>query len=95
MTDAETPEAGDAAEPEFTREELKLALRAFHKRLRLTRLDDESKIGGGAMSGGKRSGVVAIAPPDQFPPAVWEELVKKGKLKNAGHGLYESLCFQG
>jgi hypothetical protein len=44
-----------------TREELKLALKAFNKRLRLTRLDDESKLGGGAMTGGSKSGVVAAA----------------------------------
>lgn len=92
MSDFET---SASTEPEFTREELKLALKAFHKRLRLTRLDDESKIGRGPMSGGKDSGVVAISPPSQFPPAIWDELVRKGKLKHAGHGLYESLVFQG
>ena len=72
-----------------TPEELKLALKAFNKRLRLTRLDDESKIGGGSMSGGSKSGVVAISPPNQFPQSMWDELVKKGKLKYVGHGLYE------
>ena len=41
------------------------------------------------MSGGGRSGVVAISPPDQFPREVWEELAKQGKLKHAGGGLYE------
>jgi hypothetical protein len=78
-------------EPEsaFTREELKAALKAFNKRLRLTRLDDESKIGGGAMSSGKQSGVVAIRPPVQFPDEIWDELVKQGKLRYAGQGLYE------
>ena len=25
------------------------------------------------MSSGRQSGIVAITPPDQFPPAVWEE----------------------
>ena len=89
------PETNDTPEPEFTREELKLALKAFHKRLRLTRLDDESQIGRGPMSGGKASGVVAISPPDQFPPAIWDALVKKGKLKASGRGRYASLVFQG
>jgi hypothetical protein len=74
-----------------TREELKLALKAFNKRLRLTRLDDESKLGGGAMTGGSKSGVVAISPPHQFPQAMWDELVKQGKLKYVGHGLYEPI----
>ena len=93
MSDSETPET--PPETEFTREELKLALKAFHKRLRLTKLDDESQLGRGAMTSGKNSGVCAISPPGQFPAAIWQALVEKGKLKYAGHGLYESLVFQG
>ncbi len=69
-------------------QELKLALKAFKKRLKLTRLDAESKLGVGPMSSGPGWGVVAIMPPDQYPRAVWEELVKQGKLKNASHGMY-------
>ena len=84
MAESETPPPSSP-----TREELKMALKAFNKRLRLTRLDDESKIGGGAMSGGGKSGVVAISPPNQFPQSMWDELVKQGKLKYVGHGLYE------
>jgi len=71
-------------------QELKSALKAFRKRLKATRLDDESKLGGhGAMTGGRRSGVVGISPPRDFPQAVWDELVKQGQLKYVGHGLYE------
>ena len=70
-------------------EELKLALKAFRKRLRLTQLDDESRLGVGPMSGGRGSGIVAVTPPNQFPKAVWEELARQGKLKPAGHGMYE------
>ncbi len=70
-------------------EELKKAFKAFKKRLKLTRLDAESSLGGGPMSSGRDSGIVAITPPDQFSPAVWEELVRQGKLKRAGHGTYE------
>ena len=33
--------------------------------------------------------IVAITPPGQFPDAVWDELVRQGKLKHAGHGTYE------
>ena len=72
-----------------SREELQLALNAFRKRLRLTRLDDESRLGYGPMSGGGKSGVVAITPPNQFRKEVWQELAKQGKLKYTGHGLYE------
>jgi hypothetical protein len=69
-------------------QELKMALKAFKKRLKLTRLDDESKVGRSPMSGGQGSGVVGITPPDQYPEAVWEELVKQGHLKHCGQGLY-------
>ena len=75
----------------FSPEELKLALKAFNKRLRLNRLDDESRLGHGAMTSGGKSGIVAISPPHQFPKAMWEELVKQGKLKYVGHGLYEPI----
>jgi hypothetical protein len=69
-------------------DDLKRALKAFKKRLKLTRLDAESKVGHGPMSGGAGWGVTAIAPPREFPPSVWEELVQHGKLKREGQGLY-------
>ena len=75
----------------FTKEELKRAMKAFKKRLKLTRLDDESRLGYGPMSGGGGSSVVAITPPNQYPTAVWEERVRQGKLKHAGHGTYEQV----
>ena len=71
--------------------ELKRAMQAFKKRLKLTQLDAESNLGGGHLSGGKASGIVAISPPDQFPSEVWEELVKHGRLRAAGQGMYEML----
>jgi hypothetical protein len=70
-------------------QQLKKALKAFKKRLKLTRLEDESKLGGGPMSKGGGSGIVAIQPPHEYPKQVWDELVKQGRLKYAGHGLYE------
>jgi hypothetical protein len=70
-------------------QELKAALKAFKKRLKLTCLDDQSRIGVGPMSSGRPSGIVAITPPDQYPAAVWEELVRQGKLRRAGSGMYE------
>jgi hypothetical protein len=69
-------------------QELKQALKAFRKRLKLTRLDAESSLGGGPLSG-RKSQIVAITPPNQFPQVVWDELVRQGKLKKAGHGTYE------
>lgn len=71
-----------------TPQELKAALKAFKKRLKLTRLDAESNIAGGPLSSGASSGIVAITPPDQYPRAVWDELVKQGRMKYAGQGMY-------
>lgn len=71
--------------------QLKAAMKAFKKRLKLTRLDDESRLGHGAMSSGGRSGIVAIPAPNQYPQAVWDELTNQGKIRRAGGGLYE-LC---
>jgi hypothetical protein len=64
-------------------------MKAFKKRLKLTRLDDESRLGHGPMSSGGRSGIVAIPPPARYPQAVWDELVRQGRLRRAGQGLYE------
>lgn len=72
-----------------SREELKAAFKAFKKRLKLTQLDEESNIGGGPLSGGRRSGIVAITPPGQFSQAVWDELARQGKIKKAGSGTFE------
>ena len=69
-------------------EVLKAALKAFKKRLKLTQLDDASRIGRGPMSSGQKSTIDGITPPDQYPRSVWEELVKQGRLKHASHGMY-------
>jgi len=83
------PNSETASTPEPpSKEELRLAMKAFRKRLKLTRLDDESRMGYGPMSSGQQSGVVAITPPDQFSKAIWRELANQGKLKYDGRGLY-------
>jgi hypothetical protein len=69
--------------------ELKHALHAFKRRLKLMRQEEESSLGRGPLSGGKRSTIVAIVPPNQFPWPVWDALVEQGKLLYSGHGLYE------
>ncbi len=69
-------------------EVLKSAYNAFKKRWKLTRLDYDSRIGRGPLSAGQKSSIVGIAGPREFPRAVWEELVKQGRLKHAGAGLY-------
>jgi len=75
--------------PELTPQYLKQAMKAFKKRLKLTRLDDESGLGGGPFSGGRASGIVAIQPPNQYPREVWDKLVELGRLRHVGGGLYE------
>ena len=73
---------------DFSPETLKQALKAFKKRLKLTSLDEDSRLGRGPCSGG-HAGVCAVQPPSQFSPAVWDELCRQGKLRSSGHGLYE------
>lgn len=74
-----------------TSEELKHAMKAFRKRLKLMILDEESKLGrtGNPMSGGRKSQIRAIMPPREHSKQVWDELVKQGKLKSAGGSFYE------
>jgi hypothetical protein len=92
MTEQEQPQ--EQGQPQgqggggVTPEILKSALKAFKKRLKLTSLDDDSRLGRGAFSGG-HTGVYAIKPPNQFPQEVWNELCRQGKLRDSGHGLYE------
>ncbi len=82
MTDTTSPG------PQLTPEQ-RNALKAFKKRLKLARLDDESALGGRHMSKGGQSGIVGILPPAQYPPGVWEELVQLGRLRHSGGGTYE------
>ncbi len=79
-----------AAEPVAPPSEADLAagLKAFRKRLKVTQLDEESRLSNRIVTS-KRASVVAIAPPHQFPRAVWEALAEQGKLRRAGSGLYE------
>ncbi len=83
MTD-QPPSAGAVSE-----EDLKRALTAFRKRLKFTRLDQESKLGAHRpMTSGKKSDVQGIIPPREFGPQVWAELARQGRLKSMGGGFY-------
>jgi len=68
---------------------IKTAFKAFKKRLKLTQLVEDSKVSTRQMTGGSTNDIIAIQPPADFPPDVWRELVKQGKLKQAGGGLLE------
>jgi hypothetical protein len=81
--------SNEVPEDYMTPDYLKKAFKTFKKRLRLTRLDAESTLGGSSLSGGRKSGIVAIRPPNNFPQEVWDKLVEMGKLRTEGMGLYE------
>lgn len=72
-----------------TESELKKALGAFRKRIKMTQLDDDSRLGRSPLSGSGREKVVAIQPPAGFGRAVWEELADLGYLKRYTTGFYE------
>lgn len=82
------PAPAGAAAP-IPPETLKSAMKAFKKRIKLTRLDHESRLGHGPMSSGKKAEVDAIIPPREFPMAVWAELVAQGKLRHTGQGFFQ------
>jgi len=73
----------------FTKETLQRAMKALKKRLKLARLDDESKLGHDPMSKGGRSGIVGVKGPEQYPAEVWQVLEQQGRVRGLGHGVYE------
>jgi hypothetical protein len=83
---AATPAPAAPAKP--SAEELKAALKAFKKRIKVTQLDQDSRVGRSPLTGGK-SQILSITPPNQYPRAVWEALAAEGKLKYVGEGMYE------
>ncbi|MEM8757169.1 MAG: hypothetical protein AAGF47_05230 [Planctomycetota bacterium] len=90
----ESPGSTEAAPPpaaegrSFSHDDKSAAMRAFKKRLKLAKLNDESRLGGRYTSGGKTSAIGAIQPPDGFPAAMWPALVAEGRLRDAGQGFY-------
>jgi hypothetical protein len=78
-----------------TDEDLKRAMKAFKKRLKLTSLDDESRLGRSPLTGGGSSGIESIIPPREFPQEIWDELVKRGRLSKDSDGFYRIGTFKG
>ncbi|MBC6953582.1 MAG: hypothetical protein DYG93_08295 [Leptolyngbya sp. PLA2] len=74
--------------PNIPEETLKSAMRAYTKRLKLARLADESRLGNRYTTGGRKSAIDAIIPPEEFPPEVWKALARSGKLRDTGGGFY-------
>ncbi|MEE9392794.1 MAG: hypothetical protein V3W41_09845 [Planctomycetota bacterium] len=81
-------EPAEELPPPCDKATLKSAMRAFRKRLKITRLDDESRLGGSSMSGGKQSSIAGIEPPSQFPKETWDELARQGRLSKSENGLF-------
>lgn len=82
--------SGEIPLPVADRAILARAMKAFKKRLKLTRLDEESTLGGRAMTGGRSSAITAVRPPEQYPAEVWDELVARGRMRALGGGLLEA-----
>jgi hypothetical protein len=78
-----------------TDEELKKAYKAFKKRLKLTKLDEESRLGRSPLTGGGYSGIESIIPPREYSQEVWDELVKRGQLSRDSDGFYRIGTFKG
>ena len=75
--------------PEWDKAVLKRALKAYRKRLKIARLDDEASSSRNPLSKGAESGILGVRPPEQYPQDIWDMLVAQGKLRDAGHGLLE------
>ncbi len=73
----------------LTKETIKRMMKAFRRRLKLTRLDDESRLGHDPLSKGERSSVTGVQPPEQYPQEIWDELVELGRMRRLQPGLYE------
>jgi len=70
------------------RDVLKRAMKAFRKSLKVTVLDAESSLSGGHLSSGRESSIVGIVPPERYPRATWDQLVRDGRLEASGGGTY-------
>ncbi len=68
---------------------LRRAFKAYKKRLKLMRLDDESTAGANPLSAGRESSILGIKPPEQYSREIWEALFRQGKLRDGGDGLIE------
>jgi hypothetical protein len=73
----------------ISEEDLKRAMTMFKKRLKFTKLDQESRLGAHRpMTSGKKSDVQGIIPPREVRAEVWAELARQKKLKDMGGGFY-------
>ena len=76
-------------------EDLKKALKIFKKRLKLTRLDDESRLGRSPLTGGQNGMIESITLPREVKQEIWDELIKRGQISSEGDGFYRLGVFKG
>jgi hypothetical protein len=89
LASLENPQAAAQAAPDAPDDDTcRRAYAAFKKRLSLTVLDEESKLGRSPLTKGAATSAAAIEPPVEWPRSVWDELVRRGKLRYIGHGFY-------
>jgi hypothetical protein len=85
------PEPSEVPEvdlPEIPFETKRAAMKAFRRRIKLMRLDHESKLGVGPMTSGKKADFDSILPPRDFDDDVWKALAAEGQLNSTGRGFY-------
>ena len=93
VTLVEHPERIDKGKPrrdpnDVPYDEKHTAMKAFRKRLKLSRLADESRLTGRLLTTGEASSIDAIIPPREHPREVWDALVNDGELKYTGQGFF-------
>ncbi|MEM1109762.1 MAG: hypothetical protein AAGH99_13840 [Planctomycetota bacterium] len=81
--------AAKAGYDSLEEDNLKRALKAFRRKLKTIRRDDESKLGSKYVTSGRSSQISAVTPPKEYPMAVWNKLVELGRLKKGGQGTFE------
>ncbi len=86
--DIAPPEPEPEPGVDIPEEVLREAMRAYRKRVRVTKLDQESQLARSPLSSGKDADIDAIVPPNQFPPEVWRTLAHRGELEATGDGFY-------
>lgn len=82
-------EKGTIHMAEWDKAVLARAMKAFRRRLKLSRLDDESSASRNPLSRGDSSSIAGVRPPEQYGPEIWAFLVAKGRLRDGGHGILE------
>ena len=74
--------------PELEHETIIEALRVFRKRIKFMKLDHESKLGVGPLTGGKELKFDSVMAPHDYPMEVWQSLAASGHLIDDGGGFF-------